>query len=151
MGDRLGIHGAVDILATENREDSIVSGTILEAKSLGNHPSCLTYCHFALAMAGCCPVSVRWRWVRWQSSDIARQMAGRGRDRAGGDFCFSAFLSLAKAPSPALGAQNSWTPAGEGKTEALTEQFDKYRGLDLKMDPRLSSGLVAIWRDQHFV
>ena len=78
-------------------------------------------------------------------------MAGRGWDRAGEDFCFSAFLTLAKAPSPGLAAQSSWTPAGEGKTEALTEQFDKYRGLDLKMDPRLSSGLVRIWREQYFV
>ena len=57
-----------------------------------------------------------------------KQMAGRGwdMDRAREDFCFSAFLTLAKAPSPGLGAQCSWTPAGEGKTEALTEQFDKY-------------------------
>ena len=78
-------------------------------------------------------------------------MAGWGRDRAGGDFCFSACLTLANNPSPGLGTQNSWTPAGEGKTEALTEQFDKYRGLDLKMDPRLSSGLGRIWREQYFV
>ena len=78
-------------------------------------------------------------------------MAGRGLDRAGGDFCFSAFLTLAKTPSPGLETQNSWTPAGEAKTEALTEPFDKYRGLDLKMDPRLSSGLGPIWREQHFV
>ena len=78
-------------------------------------------------------------------------MAGRGWDRAGEDFCFSAFLTLAKAPSPGLGAQCSWTPAGEGKTEALTEQFDKYQGLGMKMEPRLSIGLGGIWRDQQIV
>ena len=85
------------------------------------------------------------------SSDIARQMAGRSRDRAGGDFCFSACLTLANNPSLALGTQNSWTPAGEGKTEALTEQFDKYRGLGLKMEPRLSIGVGGIWRDHQIV
>ena len=85
------------------------------------------------------------------SSNFARQMAGRNRDRAGGDFCFSACLTLANNPSPGLGTQNSWTPAGEGKTEALTERFDKYRGLGLKMEPRLSIGLEGIWRDQKIV
>ena len=80
------------------------------------------------------------------SSDIARQMAGRNRDRAGGDFCFSAFLTLANTPSLGLGAQDSWTPAGERKTEAPTGQFEKYRGLNEKMDPRHQSGLGGISR-----
>ena len=111
-------------------------------------PDCLTVVAFYSCLAGrLLSVSLRWR----HSSEIARQMAGWGRDRAGGDFCFSACLTLANNPSLALGTQNSWTPAGEGKTEALTEQFDKYRGLGLKMEPRLSLGVGGIWRDQQIV
>ena len=111
-------------------------------------PECLTVVAFYSCLAvRLLSVSLRWR----HSSDIARQMAGWGRDRAGGDFCFSACLTLANNPSPGLGTQNSWTPAGEGKTEAPTEQFDKYRGLGLKMEPRLSLGLGGIWRDQQIV
>ena len=111
-------------------------------------PDCLTAVAFYSCLAGrVLSVSLRWR----HSSDIARQMAGWGRDRAGVDFCFSACLTLANNPSPGLGTQSSWTPAGEGKTEALTEQFDKYWGLGLKMEPRLSIGLGGIWRDQQIV
>ena len=73
-------------------------------------------------------------------------MAGRSRDRAGGDFCFSAFLTLANTPSLGLGAQDSWTPAGERKTEAPTGQFDKYRGSGKKMDPLDQSGVGGNWR-----
>ena len=80
------------------------------------------------------------------SSDIARQMAGRNRDRAGGDFCFSSFLSLVNTLSPGLGPQDSWTPAGERKTEAPPDQIDKYRGEDEKMDPLDQSGVGGIWR-----
>ena len=64
-------------------------------------------------MAGCC-------------SDIARQMAGRGLDRADRDFCFCSFPRVANTPSPCLQTHNSWTPDVEGKTKAPTEQFDKY-------------------------
>ena len=78
-------------------------------------------------------------------------MAGRSRDRAGGDFCFSAFLTLANTPSLGLGAQDSWTPAGERKTEAPPDQFDKYRGLDEKMDPLDQSGVGGIWRQSFLV
>ena len=78
-------------------------------------------------------------------------MAGRSRDRAGGDFCFSAFLTLANTPSLGLGAQDSWTPAGERKTEAPPDQFDKYRGLDEKMDPLDQSGVGGIWRQLFLV
>ena len=85
------------------------------------------------------------------SSDIARQMAGRSRDRAGGDFCFSAFLTLANTPSLGLGAQDSWTPAGERKTEAPPDQFDKHRGLDEKMDPLDQSGVGGIWKQLFLV
>ena len=85
------------------------------------------------------------------SSDIARQMAGRNRDRAGGDFCFSAFLTLVNTPSPGLGTQDSWTPAREMKTEAPPDQFDKYRGLDEKMDPLDQSGLGGIWKQLFLV
>ena len=35
-------------------------------------------------------------------------------------------------------------PAGERKTEAPTGQFDKYRGLNEKMDPRHQSCLGGI-------
>ena len=111
-------------------------------------PDCLTVVAFYSCLTGrLLSVSLRWR----HSSDIARQMAGWGRDRAGGDFCFSACLTLANNPSLALGTQNSWAPAGEGKTEALTEQFDKYGGLGLKMEPRLSIALGGIWRDHQIV
>ena len=111
-------------------------------------PDCLTVGAFYSCLAvRLLSVSLRWR----HSSDIARQMAGWGRDRAGGDFCFSACLTLANNPSPGLVTHNSWTPPGEGKTEALTEQFDKYWGLGLKMEPRLSIGLGGIWRDQQIV
>ena len=78
-------------------------------------------------------------------------MAGRSRDRAGGDFCFSAFLTLANTPSLGLGAQDSWTPAGERKTEAPPDQFDKYRGEDEKMDPLHQSGVGGIWRQSFLV
>ena len=85
------------------------------------------------------------------SSDIARQMAGRNRDRAGGDFGFSALLTFANTLNPGLGPQESWTPAGERKTDAPTGQFDKYRGLNEKMDPRHQSGLGGISRHPFFV
>ena len=85
------------------------------------------------------------------SSDIARQMAGRHRDRAGGDFCYSAFLTLVNTLSPGLGPQDSWTPARERKTEAPPDQFDKYRGEDEKMDPRHQSGVGGIWRQLFLV
>ena len=85
------------------------------------------------------------------SSDIARQMAGRNRDRAGGDFCFSAFLTLVNTLSPGLGPQDSWTPAGGRKTEAPPDQFDKYRGEDEKMDPLYQSGVGGIWRQSFLV
>ena len=69
-------------------------------------PDCLTAVAFYSCLAGrVLSVSLRWR----HSSDIARQMAGWGRDRAGGDFCFSACLTLANNPSPGLGTQISWT------------------------------------------
>ena len=85
------------------------------------------------------------------SSDFARQMAGRNRDRAGGDFGFSALHSLANTLNPGLGPQESWTPAGERKTEAPPDQFDKYRGSDEKMDPLDQSGVGGIWRQSFLV
>ena len=85
------------------------------------------------------------------SSDIARQMAGRNRDRAGGDFGFSALPTHANTLNPGLGPQESWTPAGERKTEAPPDQFDKYRGEDEKMDPLDQSGVGGIWRQSFLV
>ena len=137
-------------LTLQYRQDRPTSPLYLSslAQMFQISPDCLTAVSFYSCLAGrTLSVSLRWR----HSSDIARQMAGWGRDRAGGDFCFSVCLRLANNPSPGLGTQNSWTPAGEGKTEALTEQFDKYWGLGLVMEPRLSIGLGGIWRDQQIV
>ena len=64
---------------------------------------------------------------------------------------FLLFSLLANTLSPGLGPQDSWTPAGERKTEAPPDQFDKYRGEDEKMDPLDQSGLGGIWRQSKFV
>ena len=61
-------------------------------------PDCLTAVAFYSCLAGrLLSVSLRWRY----SSEIARQMAGWGRDRAGGDFCFSACLTVGLQPERA--------------------------------------------------
>ena len=136
MGDRLGIHGAVDILLHDNNPRTgwfwdDLRGRISWKLLLSHWPA-----------PGLCDMV---------SADFARQMAGRNRDRAGGDFCFSAFLTLANTPSPGLGTQDSWTPARERKTEARKDQFDKYRGEDEKMDPLDQSGVGGIWRQSFLV
>ena len=64
---------------------------------------------------------------------------------------FLLFSLLANTLSPGLGPQDSWTPAGERKTEAPPDQFDKYRGEDEKMDPLDQSGVGGIWRQSVLV
>ena len=148
MGDRLGIHGAVDILlflAQINlfgRRRKNPPTTSLKVR--GEPPLDLAFYlvrqfHLVFSFL-CCGREIAVSF----SSTLTRQMAASCRDIAGGGFSLSAPGRLCSQAPPGLGPETSWPPAGGAHSGAPTEPFDKLRGFSVEMHPRLSSGIGPI-------